>query len=314
MQTGTEVQAIKETLAQVFAGGSTDASSNLYKVFTGLLSSQDEFPLDLLPWAFDNYTMAILPAAAKKTLPITAPPPSLQGFLQSFGNHFRAASPIIRYAAAICLHAAANICPKALLDDQQILLNIISECLDSDYLTSYLYLTILDSLKLVSEKSLQQSLDRMKRVNFGDMNYDKKYIQLPQGSAAAISNLFEALESACKRVGTVPPKFLQKTANGLEYLPKEQKIRQLDVINLWVSKLDKINTFLIQSLVPYLTDEDTDIQYATTKIFKNLSNSLKTALSQDVSYLWTHYKSVLNSSALTNVCDIAIGTETSLRT
>ncbi|KAJ3101339.1 hypothetical protein HDU97_001433 [Phlyctochytrium planicorne] len=309
-----EIDALKSTLKKIFerlseAQGSNQAASSDskavgYNVFSNLISPNDEDSYDLLPWALETFSLAIASAyveeKGKKVIGKEYPP--LTEFVKSLTNHFRANPALVRYGACICLHASLTVFPSFVQINKQILVFIISGVLDTDYLSSFLYLTMLDTFSSgYSKSNIKELVAELRHEAFGKLDYDMLYASQEAKTKADVQ-LSEILDKAVEIAPSLAPKLLHKLINSLEFLPKALKLRQMELIRVWGRKLEKFDTYAMQTLVPLLNDDDEDIRLCTVKILKSIMPTLASASPADISFIWSYFSGhlKLKTNALLN--------------
>ncbi|KAJ3033939.1 hypothetical protein HK097_004674, partial [Rhizophlyctis rosea] len=157
-KTAQETEAIKGTLRKIFeklsekvTPGNPSAASNSYTLFMNLINPHDEYAYDLLSWSLETYTSSLLPTppstSKQKKVPVKEFKP-LTSFILSLDNHFRATPSLVRYGACVSLHAALQICPTLVADNKDLYIFVVNGALDTDYLSAFLYLSMLESIKM----------------------------------------------------------------------------------------------------------------------------------------------------------------------
>eukprot|EP01135_Chromosphaera_perkinsii_P005814 Nk52_evm3s367 gene=Nk52_evmTU3s367 len=143
-----ELVAIKATISEIFSHWAKNKKSAAntqkgYTVFRNLLTATEERNYDLLPWAVGEYTYkihGITPGAIVKQNE------SLLNFLRSLESHVIAHPPLVRYGAALCIHASLAICPSLSQQYPYLLTEVIAGCLDHDLNTSFVYQSVLQMI------------------------------------------------------------------------------------------------------------------------------------------------------------------------
>ncbi|KAI9005894.1 armadillo-type protein [Gaertneriomyces semiglobifer] len=309
-KTASELRAIKLTVRKIFerlgpsATAETavvdkglDAFASGFAMFTNLINPHDEYAYDLLPWALENFTAAILPvqkgsATPAKKFPIADFPP-LTEFIKSLANHFRAIPALVRYGACVCLHSALSICPDMVSNNRELYVHIITGALDTDYSSAFLYISMLDAIRINGDEGIKDLLSTLRHQDRLAPGYDALYADPVQVKGQELL-LTDVLRVAVKASPPLPPKTLQKMANSLEYLTKGMQLRQLEIIRLWGSRSEKFDTFLMQTLVPYCNSPDEDIQKASISVISALVPSLVDASTGDIAFLWAYLHSLMD--------------------
>ncbi|KAJ1562765.1 hypothetical protein HK096_003735 [Nowakowskiella sp. JEL0078] len=274
-----------------------------YAQFLNLLTPHDEYAYDLLPWALEHFTYSTIPAAivptnAKSKKPTIKDCPGLADFMRSLTNHFRATPPLIRYGACVCLHMALSIYPGVIVDFHQLSIFIVSGSLDTDYLSAFLYISMLEVLKPEtldkSQLSIKELISKYRRRDDDLFDYDVAYVRNQDWSFKGIQ-IGDILDVAVKQCPPLATKILHKMADSMEYIVgKSMKLKQLELIRVWCSKLEKFDTFLMKILIPLLNSTDEDIQLATIKVLHALIPGFETASIADISFSWTYLQTMMS--------------------
>jgi hypothetical protein len=179
-------------------------------------------------------------------------------FVVSLSNHFRATPPLVRYGACICLYSAIKVYPQLIQENRQIYNFIISGALDSDYICQFLYTTMLevvkpDQIKRTELAAGDQSGDieafkhfssTIRSMTSSIRHVDKEvtYDSIYGGNNTVLPaySLGDVLDEAARSCPALPPKVLHRAANSLDYFPRKEKLRQLELIRVWAGRSDKV--------------------------------------------------------------------------
>ncbi|KAJ3014030.1 hypothetical protein HKX48_005388 [Thoreauomyces humboldtii] len=309
-KTTLETDAIKGTLRKIFEKlseheqkhallSTKDSIESGFTVFINLINPHDEYAYDLLSWALETYAASLIPAptdtpALGKTKKASVTSfPALADFIKSLTNHFRATPPLVRYGACVSLHAALTIYPNMVVDNKELYVHIITGALDTDYLSAFLYVSMLEAGKPGNSQELKEMLASARHQAREGVDYDSLFTKSAETNKKEF-RMSEALDIAIKACPPLAPRQLQKMANALEYLTKEMQLRQLEIIRLWGSKSEKFDTFLMQTLVPYCNSGDEDIQIASIKVISSLIPSFQTASPADISFAWGYFHALMD--------------------
>ncbi|KAJ3300091.1 hypothetical protein HK104_004560 [Borealophlyctis nickersoniae] len=259
----------------------SDIMGTGYTLFMNLLNPNDESAYNLLPWALETYTATLLPnppqSSKQKKYPVKDFPP-LTNFIQSLSNHFRATPALVRYGACVCLHAALTICPTLVADHKELYVFVVAGALDTGSLSAFLYMSMLETIEMPEGVSLKEIIGKLRHAEYDARNYDAVFgDSIISEDGGKHIRLADVLDLAVKGSPAMPPKQLHKIANSLEYLSKQMKLKQLEMIRLWGSKTEKFDTFLMQTLIPFSGSPDEEIQMATIKVLRSLMPGFKTA-------------------------------------
>ncbi|KAJ3226007.1 hypothetical protein HK099_005713 [Clydaea vesicula] len=366
IETVLETEAIKGTLTKIFEILNQSASNSksekgqktlkdVYMLFLNMLTPHDEYAYDLLPWALETYTTNLVnniaipskpqtPESGTPSKPNSARNPShatdlpvpsikqkeflpLLDFVLSLSNHFRAIPPLVRYGACVCLHSALKVFPSLLQENRQLYPFVISGAMDTDYLSQYLYVSMLEVVKSTEAPSSAsakkspgrrvslmdtqiQSLGVFQHFNpiirslvtaFRHKDNSLHYDDIFGGyfyNSPKETTLKDILDEAVKNCPPIQPKLIHKMANSLDYLSKSTKLRQLELIRIWAGKSEKVtkdfDTFLVQTLLPLFNTTEEDVQLATLRVMSSLMPKFKTASSADLLFAWEYFGIVLD--------------------
>lgn len=267
-----------------------------------MLTPHDEYAYDLLPWALNEYNSRLITTTTKDANKTPQDFIQITDFIESLSNHFRATPPLVRYGASICLHEAISIYPQLIQDNRHLYAFVVSGCLDTDYLTRGLYISMLESVKddskqdpetlfnanirkmVVSFQNKDIELDHDSIFAHGSVNYDSKI------------SISQILEEAVKSSPPLAAKILQRMVNSLDYLPKSIKLAQLELVRVWASRNEKYDTMLVQSLTP-LFSGDEQIQLKTLDVLNVLMPKFKVAPQADVLFCWNSFSSLIDAKS-----------------
>jgi hypothetical protein len=227
-----------------------------FNLFLNLLSPNDEYSYDLLSWALETYAVAVFSGKSdeKKKPTIIHDFPALSEFIKSLSNHFRATPSLVRYGSCVCLHAALTVCPELIQVNNGLYVYILSGILDTDYLSSFLYTSMLENIATQSgNNELRKLIGELRHKEVNRSEYDSIYHAgvplLPQKEV----KLSDVLDVAVRASPPIAPKILHKLVNSLEYLSKTAKIRQMELIRLWGSKSEKVSCRLFVNIVSQIS-------------------------------------------------------------
>ncbi|KAI9141859.1 hypothetical protein BKA69DRAFT_1071625 [Paraphysoderma sedebokerense] len=293
-KTKLETACIKDTLVVIFS--EIGAKSDLYKMFLGLVNPHDENPYDLLPWTIEQYYSKSVSETTDRIVSVKEVV-GITKYIESLMNHFQATHPLVRFGAALTLHSAVIIEKALLAELPQIYVYIVSGLLDSDFAVSTLYMSLVQRLNGGTDGNLSNLIGLYQRTDVSQLNYDTLYVTDTNGLNNQ-SYFSQIIDEFAKDLPALSVKMLHKMAASLEYFPKNMKLKQLNLLRLWSGKMEKFDTPLLQSMLPFLTNTDQDIQIAALRVLSNLSKSFPTATSSDISMLWPHFKALMNHKNL----------------
>eukprot|EP00842_Homolaphlyctis_polyrhiza_P003152 jgi/Hompol1/3838/HPOL_003403-RA len=313
-KTPSEVAVIKATLMIIFerlcgkrsakkGGEEFDIS---YGLFVDLISPHDEYAYDLLPWAFEQFTLFTYSAMTgnEKTIPI-AWFIALNEFIVSLSNHFRATPALVRYGACLVLHSTFTICPAFLKENKQIWHFIIAGQLDTDYLSAFLYMSMLEKIETPDVAETRKLIARVRRMDEAALTYDSLYMN-SRVVDAMIATRADVMDHVVKYSPPLSSLLLHKLANALDYLSTPAKLRQLEIIRVWGKKAEKLDTFLIQMLVPLCGSGDERVQLKTLSVIQSMVPGFTTASQADIAFVWTYITALLNPSLSTLMLKAAL--------
>jgi hypothetical protein len=249
-----------------------------FKMFLNILNSYDEASIELLGWSFEKYLTAILPMSPDGALKSGST--VLNDFLTSLTNHYRSSSPVIRYGACLLLYTALSLNRKVLDESNHLFMFIASGFVDTDYLTTLMYLGMIDLIDN-PEAAEAKSFLASHRVETNSCGFQ--------------SSIFKILHSIVKISPPLGKKLLQKMATSLEYLPLPIKLKQLELIHAWSKKLDKADMFFLQTIAPLAKDRNPKIQSAALKIINAIIPALRQSPQTEVTFLWSYISTILNN-------------------
>lgn len=200
-----------------------------YGMFLNLITPNDEQSYDLLSWAFETYTLSIIPSTTaeatnqQRKVPANFGP--LNELMTSLANHFRSSAPLVRYGACLLLHSALSLSATLLKENSHLFIFIATGLLDTDYMSSFLYLAMAENLGTPEVAQIKQITS----------NWRQRGVVLDHDTS-----LIRILELVVKVSPPLATKLLQKMASSLEYLSKPMKLRQLDLIRVWGLKAEKV--------------------------------------------------------------------------
>jgi hypothetical protein len=267
IQSETEVEVIKGTLKKLF-GKVLDArkdgkqsvhsfffqntsinqrQASLYPLFVDIISADMEVGFDLLAWSIETYTNMLLPPQKSKKPGATGPSfGALLEFIVILLNHFQATPPLVRYGSAVSLHSAVTINEAFLSENKQFHPFIVSGALDSDYLTSFIYITLLPLIQTGDGKNLETLVKKYQDTRSGNITYDMRNAPNTNCMMESRTILSEALECAVTFSSPLQTKQLQKLINSLEFMTKQQKLRQMEIIRIWCGRSEHVNHLTIK--------------------------------------------------------------------
>ena len=217
-------------------------------MFLNLINPNDENAYDLLSWAFEKYTLSIIPAEVagavtqKKKVPPNFTP--LNDFVTSLSNHFRSSSALVRYGACIFLHMALSLSSTLLQENTHVFIFIATGLLDTDYLSAFLYLTMAESMTGPDSAQIKELVAKYRHLGI--------LTRVDSKNQDSSETLYKILGIVVKSSPPLATKLLQKMASSLEYLSKPMKLKQLELICVWGSKSEKVffdGRDLIHSLI-----------------------------------------------------------------
>ncbi|KAJ3091040.1 hypothetical protein HK100_007284 [Physocladia obscura] len=306
-----------------------------YNFFLNLLTPNDEFAYDLLPWAIQRYTQITYssskPENQEKLLPIPyfdKPFEPLDAFIKSLANHFRASPPLIRYGSSATLHTALSAYPRLIENQPELYMFILTGLLDTDHLSAFLYLATLELCCLngspsspVQTKTLEFILKLRRQLEDDSVGYDTLYCDIEKPIFFNSNNnqftvtknvlkdigIRDVLESASKMAPPIGSKLLHKLTNAFEYLSKRLKLRQLEIVRIWGTKSDKFDSHLMQAIFPLLQSIDEDLQLAAAGVIKTFIPKLYMSHTADINYAWTPLQTLMKPGTSAALLVVILG-------
>ena len=263
-------------------------------LFINLITPHDESAYDLLGWTLELFLrQSYSPPNARNNK--TLPPFKVQGDLAlALTNHFRAAPALIRYGASICLNTIINLSPDFLESNKHLYIYIIAGLLDSDHATAFLYECMLNVANSPNALQIHAAVSQIHRATTQIPSYDRVHISLPDWEYKD-SHRSNLLDIIAKQTPPVASLILHKMANALDYMPNEAKIRQLKIIKFWGKTVEKLDSYLIQALVPLCTNLEESLQKEAIKVVQALMPSFANAPVADAAFVWSYIHPLLDS-------------------
>ncbi|KXS12168.1 ARM repeat-containing protein [Gonapodya prolifera JEL478] len=275
---------------------------NLYDLFLSILNPNEEQAYDLLPWALEAYTKALL-SLESRSLPLKENDDIsfLLPFVLSLANHFRAVPALVRYGACVCLHTVSGMWPGLMKhpDLSDWLWGVvITGVLDTDYSTSFLYFEMLETLiktEFSSTTELMDILKNARRESVSKLDYDSRFHtrqkRLVDFLEAIMTRIPKRLSPQRGVQDSTYSKWVHRLANSLDYVPGVQKLRILDLIKVWGASASKANKFLFQALAPLLSHDDVEVQCSAIDVMRSLVSTLGDGVeSNELEFLWQRAK------------------------
>lgn len=259
-KTNQEETAIKSTIASIFQFnfnntatiGGNHASDAHYGVLLELISSQVEGAYDLLSWTvetFFNKQQNSKPAAVDD--PTSKQPISSTEFAHALSNYFKASPALIRYGAALALNSLATITtagqnmPTFLSQNPNMYSYIVQGICDYDFLTSGLYMQLLEALDFgsVDGPIVRQHLSDVRQDSLRSLSYDDLFLGIGGGTEASAATLSEnrvkLMEAVAKPAPPLGLAELHKMANTLDFVDDKLKLKHMRLIRVWGRKTTK---------------------------------------------------------------------------
>jgi hypothetical protein len=228
-----------------------------YSIFLELISNQDESSFDILCWVIETFfqienkhskgssfrtSVSQLPQSSIESS-ITASD-ALQDFANSLINHFAAPQSLVRFGASLALLSIIKLCPSFPLMNRPIWPFIISGVLDSDVLTSGIYLKIVQTIKIPESNQIKEMIARSRMNTSKKINYDE--LNLPEYSEMVNTlNKSELLDIVVKHSPPISITVLHKMATTLDFISPSAKLVQLELIRIWGRKSNKVCSKII---------------------------------------------------------------------
>jgi hypothetical protein len=270
-----------------------------------LISSQDESAFDILCWAIETFftyenihskgesfltSISQSPQKGNEDV-IHAASDALKEFANSLGNHFRAPQALIRFGSALALLSIMKLCPTFPFMNRQIWVFIVSGVLDTDILTSGIYLSIVQYLKIPESKQIKEMIDQSEMDSKHEL-HDDIYNNGYSTSLKSL-NKSELLDIVVKHSPPISISMIHKLANSLEFIPPKQKVNQLELIRIWGRKSNKLDTYLMKMVIPFCTNRVESVQIKAIEVTRSLLPGFSSATSADITFLWGYVGALL---------------------
>ncbi|KAI8904746.1 armadillo-type protein [Gorgonomyces haynaldii] len=304
-KTATETDEIKATLTVIFQTlyKSKPDTPPDYAFFLNILNTSDEASLDLLAWALELFLRCGTTATEKTVAPFKWQ----IDFAQALTNHFRAGPAIVRYGTAICLHTIVEMSPGFLEEHKYLYMYVIAGLLDTDHATAYMYESMLQLVQSPNAQQLQACVQQIHRAATQVYTYDQLYVNVPALDHKD-SGQSQLLSLIAKQTPPVASLLLHKMANAIEYMSVPMKARQLQVISYLGQTAEKLDSYLMQVLVPLCTHQDTQLQQQALKVVRALMPGFMHASAADVAFVWSYIHPLLSielePNMLTNALEV----------
>ncbi|KAJ8326515.1 hypothetical protein O5D80_005263 [Batrachochytrium dendrobatidis] len=319
-KTFSEIEVIKATLGVIFdhicGKHATNSNSSSvvapalpkkldrsefgFDVFQDLISSHDESAYDLLSWAVQEF--AVKMSSAQTGIAVVPPiawSTTINDYIMSLSNHYRASPALVRYGACLSLYSIIKICPSFAKDNKHIWQFIIAGVLDTDYLCAFLYLSMIEMMDLPDAVALRNTILCLRNNNQTNITYDIQYANSLFTDTKKIVKE-SVLDIVAKYSPPMAPLLLHKLANALDYLPSKEILNQLELIKIWGKKSEKVDTFLIQMITPLCASSNESIQLKALEVLHAITPALLATSQADISFVWA-YIVALMSPALGSV-------------
>ncbi|EGF80415.1 hypothetical protein BATDEDRAFT_24972 [Batrachochytrium dendrobatidis JAM81] len=319
-KTFSEIEVIKATLGVIFdhicGKHATNSNSSSvvapalpkkldrsefgFDVFQDLIGSHDESAYDLLSWAVQEF--AVKMSSAQTGIAVVPPiawSTTINDYIMSLSNHYRASPALVRYGACLSLYSIIKICPSFAKDNKHIWQFIIAGVLDTDYLCAFLYLSMIEMMDLPDAVALRNTILCLRNNNQTNITYDIQYANSLFTDTKKIVKE-SVLDIVAKYSPPMAPLLLHKLANALDYLPSKEILNQLELIKIWGKKSEKVDTFLIQMITPLCASSNESIQLKALEVLHAITPALLATSQADISFVWA-YIVALMSPALGSV-------------
>ncbi|OAJ41162.1 hypothetical protein BDEG_24803 [Batrachochytrium dendrobatidis JEL423] len=313
-KTFSEIEVIKATLGVIFdhicGKHATNSNSSSvvapalpkkldrsefgFDVFQDLIGSHDESAYDLLSWAVQEF--AVKMSSAQTGIAVVPPiawSTTINDYIMSLSNHYRASPALVRYGACLSLYSIIKICPSFAKDNKHIWQFIIAGVLDTDYLCAFLYLSMIEMMDLPDAVALRNTILCLRNNNQTNITYDIQYANSLFTDTKKIVKE-SVLDIVAKYSPPMAPLLLHKLANALDYLPSKEILNQLELIKIWGKKSEKVDTFLIQMITPLCASSNESIQLKALEVLHAITPALLATSQADISFVWAYIVALMS--------------------
>ena len=285
----------QSTRAQILAGSQPES---LLPTFVDLLTAHNECHYDLLEWAVAEYIRIIHeggralslsakpPANAKSTAsPKTARasfnrrtsstaapsandvPEEVVKYVKVLMRYLRAKPDLMKLGAVTSVAAVLKIYGTSLMTNIPSLYErVVNGCAETHYPTANVFLHCL------SEIANSSGLSRLAKLVWNflerfDANVGRIPVEWRSSSSTASSSsssLGEVLETAIRSspaLGvTADLVSLKELLRSVDYMSRVQRIRCLDLVQMWAGQLREVDEVFLHRILPNLQNEDAEVQ------------------------------------------------------
>ncbi len=287
-KTDLEKTLINE-IAQILLGKSAGEleAAGIIKIIVNIVSRLDENAFDL----FENVVELFL----RREAGIAA---NFQiGVKISFAltNYFRAPASLIRYGAALCIHAIVSVFPDFLDKNKHLYPYVVSGLIDSDNQTANIYYHILNLSECANSVQIKNLVSQiLKAKNFGMSGYDDIVSEVQIYSPE--KRIHSLLDLIAKQSPSISSLMLQKMANSLEYLSASYRKQQIALIKVWGQNSDKLDSYILHALLPLSQSLDENLQIQAVDTLSALLPSFSTLSADEVVLLWNYILPLLDKT------------------
>lgn len=246
-------------------------------MFMGIITTHHNHYYDVIPWALTEYLKIVIsPSDSIENRQRLTLPHQVKEFVLSLTRHFQATQPLVRYGAAMYVDSILQTYPPHPPTDRSnstrsnpstvpqgslfraipnMYLYILSGCLDSDYFTASLYLSLLKIVNKYHPNAAQ--LHSMIDAQLSIREFSNTYILPPSQSSAP--DLAVVLRRTIGDGFVVPGNLLVNLSSTLQYVPHSLRTRQLLIIETLANNVISIDPMFIQNILPGLRDPDVEV-------------------------------------------------------
>jgi hypothetical protein len=197
--------------------------------------------------------LAMLSASAQEAVEC---PPVVSIFTDSLLQHFQAASELVRYGAALCLHASLLIygghvwaqsafkSTSAAADKhREIVFHVITGCFDKSWYMNSICLDLLELLILFTN-DVQLLLDIREHRKFYNTHVSlEKQVNLSGMIVRFVDN---------PTISPFTPREIGSLVGGLQFMEFEDQARRLNIVSSMASNVLEVDSTVLHNFFPYL--------------------------------------------------------------
>ena len=246
------------------------------QVFRNLLTEKEEDSFDEFPATLKIFFEYI---SHRNGAEIAA------NFAGTLLNFFKASTPSVRYVAATSLQVLSTVYPNTVKGSTALVYELIMGCLDEDHMIAQVSASVLECFYL--PEPARAALKSYRTQNGSAADYQALYcLTLAQSQSAQPLYEHMVARQSILQAPPVPLALVHRLLNGIKFLPKEKIVKQIRILSVMVTKLERIDSVAIRSIIGLMEDPDNELMLVILECLHGLSSSLKNASWQDLESIW----------------------------